>query len=89
MRGQNPLIGLGGEPQPLRGVIVEVLRAGSYRYIRLRDSAGNEEWVVTLGDSPPVGAVIEGRSYGQRLNFHSPRLGRRFARLHFGLVHPL
>jgi hypothetical protein len=88
-RGQNPLGQLQAESRSFRGVIVEALPAGSYRYLRLRSEDGQLTWVVTLGQSAALGATVEARSYGVRQDFASKRLHRRFAQLHFCLLRAL
>jgi hypothetical protein len=40
-------------------------------------------WAVVMGAAPPVGAAISARSMGKRADFHSARLQRTFAELHF------
>ncbi len=74
-----------GEEQ-LAGVVRERLRTGSYTYLRLSPDHGADRWVVTLGNTVPVGAQIEVENLGSRHDFHSRRLGRNFADLVFGVV---
>lgn len=85
-QSQNPLLGIFGARLELRGVVAQILPAGSYRYARLRLPDGGEAWLVTLGECPPVGSAVVARSLGQRRDFQSARLGRRFPLLHFGVL---
>jgi hypothetical protein len=64
------------------GVVTERLDAGRYSYLRLDGG----DWVATTGDPAQVGQHVQVESFGARENFDSPRLGRRFDRVVFGIV---
>ncbi|MFY0534209.1 hypothetical protein [Nannocystis pusilla] len=83
-----PFVGPGapGEPLPLAGRVEERLVAGSYVYLAVRGSDDALRWAVVLGDAPPVGADVALTSTSRRTDFHSPRLGRDFAELHFAIL---
>ena len=62
------------------------LVAGPYTYVELRGDDASLYWAVTLGRAPPPGTRVRVRSFGQRRDFYSPRLQRRFPELVFGIV---
>ena len=62
-----------------------MLDAGSYAYLRVRSDAG-ERWVATLAATRPEASRVTVRVIGEADHFHSPRLGRDFTALAFGLV---
>ncbi|PCC68664.1 hypothetical protein SAMN02745121_05340 [Nannocystis exedens] len=84
----NPFIGATAPsaPQQLAGRVEERLVAGSYVYLAVRDRDGALRWAVVLGDAPPLGADVALTSTARRTDFHSPRLGRDFAELHFAVL---
>jgi hypothetical protein len=87
---KNPLLSLvrdDSDREALVGRVEERLRAGSYAYHAVRlERDGNQQWAVTLGPGLPVGTRVRVRSFGHRDAFHSPRLGRTFSNLMFGIV---
>jgi hypothetical protein len=64
------------------GVVTERLDAGRYSYLHL----DRGDWIATTGDPAQVGERVQVQSFGSRENFESPRLGRRFDRVVFGIV---
>jgi len=66
----------------LEGTVTERLAAGRYSYLRLDGDA----WIATSGDPAQVGQRVHVQSFGTREDFESPRLGRRFDRVVFGIV---
>ncbi|WAS91273.1 hypothetical protein [Nannocystis punicea] len=84
----NPFLapGTASAPQALAGHIEERLVAGSYVYLAVRGGDGELRWAVVLGDAPPVGADVALTSTARRTDFHSPRLRRDFAELHFAVL---
>ncbi|WP_434425067.1 hypothetical protein [Nannocystis pusilla] len=84
----NPFVGASepSAPLPLAGRVEERLVAGSYVYLAVRGSDDALRWAVVLGDAPPVGADVALTSTARRTDFHSPRLGRDFAELHFAIL---
>jgi len=88
-RDANPFAGLSPTPsgqEQLAGRIEERLVAGSYVYLAIRGRDGELRWAVVLGAAPPVDADVALVSTGRRTDFHSPRLGRDFAVLHFAVM---
>ena len=88
-RGENPLTALirDGSGAPLRGTVIERIKAGGYTYLALSTPQQRErQWVVTLGRGEPLGAEVKVRSFGRRLQFYSRRLDRTFPELTFGIV---
>lgn len=80
----NPLATATHETVSRQGVIAERLPAGRYTYLRLE---GPEPfWIATMGDGPAPGRAVTIRSFACSTDFHSRRLDRRFATLHFGVV---
>lgn len=67
------------------GEIVETLEAGSYLYLRVATERG-DRWVATLRATRPARADVTVRVLGEATDFRSPRLGRDFERLAFGVV---
>lgn len=65
----------------IEGIVAERLAAGRYSYLRVDDV-----WIATTGDEARVGDHVRVQGFGARTDFESPRLGRRFDRLVFGLV---
>jgi hypothetical protein len=74
-------------PEQLTGEVVELLPAGSYLYVRLREPGGGTIWVATLREALALGPA-EVTVFGWREAFVSRRLDRTFERLAFGVVHP-
>lgn len=70
------------DEKSLAGVVTERLAAGSYSYLRLDGG----DWIATTGDPAQVGQRVQVQSFGTREDFESPRLGRRFDRVVFGIV---
>jgi hypothetical protein len=68
------------------GVVVERVPAGGYLYLRLRDAAGAESWVVTLTRTAPADASVRVTVFAKADSFSSKRLGRTFEPLLFGAV---
>lgn len=87
-RPQNPLVGATATPDGpvIAGHVEERLVAASYVYLAIRDGDGAARWAVVMGDAPPVGAAITVHSMGRRAQFHSSRLQRTFAELHFATL---
>jgi hypothetical protein len=86
---RSPLVGLSrpAADAPSEGVVLEVLPAGPYTYLRVaRPSGGPDAWLATLGGGAPLGARVGIRSFGARADFPSKRLGRVFDRVDFALV---
>lgn len=75
-------------PSPFEtsGVVVERVPAGGYLYLRLRDVAGAESWVVTLSRTAPADADVRVTVFARADTFSSKRLGRTFEPLLFGAV---
>lgn len=65
----------------IEGVVAERLAAGRYSYLRVDDV-----WIATTDDLARVGDRVRVQGFGARTDFESPRLGRRFDRVVFGLV---
>ena len=69
------------------GVVREVRPAGSYVYLAVENASGASRWVATHARAAvPAGAEVDVRSFAARTDFESPRLGRTFDRLLFGIV---
>ncbi|MDP3500378.1 MAG: hypothetical protein Q8S33_08600 [Myxococcales bacterium] len=75
-------------PFETSGVVVERVPAGGYLYLKLRDVAGAESWVVTLARTAPAPASADVRVtvFARADTFSSKRLGRTFEPLLFGAV---
>lgn len=69
-------------PLPHHGKIVEVLDAGSYRYIRAQSEHG-EEWLAAGRDHYQVGMQIRYSDGVLMPNFQSKTLNRHFKRIRF------
>ena len=85
----NPLATLVPEApsaRPIAGRVVQRLTASSYTYLEIEAADGARVWVVMLGAGPEEGARVRVRSMGRRKRFDSPRLGRTFPELVFGIV---
>ncbi|MBK6918769.1 MAG: hypothetical protein IPH07_15355 [Deltaproteobacteria bacterium] len=85
----NPLVDLGvGESTEYDATVVASLAAGEYSYVELEPAAsqGERRWAVTLGEQPPVGALVHARVAGTKHDFESRRLQRRFERLDFAAL---
>jgi hypothetical protein len=74
------------DSRAIAGRIEERLVAGSYVYLAVRDRDGELRWAVVMGAAPPLGADVALISTVRRTDFHSPRLRRDFAELHFATV---
>ena len=83
----NPLSLAKPVDEQFAGVIIERVEAGSYRYLRVRDDAGLERWVATLGSSATSGRVSV-HAWARAEGFESKRTGRTFSSLSFGSVTP-
>ncbi len=69
------------------GIVREVKPAGSYVYLAVETAAGASRWVATHAKAAsPIGSEVDVRSFAARSDFASPRLGRTFDRLLFGIV---
>ncbi len=69
------------------GIVQEVRPAGSYVYLAVESAPGRSHWVATHAkSSAPTGSHVDVRSFAARNDFESPRLGRTFDRLLFGIV---
>ena len=68
-----------------RGVVREVVRAGSYAYMRVEDGA-QARWVVVMGRGAAVGAQITLTLWASYPTFRSPRLGRSFTPLYLATM---
>lgn len=73
-------------PFETAGVVVERVPAGGYLYLKLRDVAGAESWVVTLARTAPASADVRVTVFARAGTFSSKRLGRTFEPLLFGAV---
>ena len=73
-------------PFETSGVVVERVPAGGYLYLKLRDVAGAESWVVTLSRTAPADADVRVTVFARADTFSSKRLGRTFEPLLFGAV---
>jgi hypothetical protein len=73
-------------PFETSGVVVERVPAGAYLYLRLRDVAGTESWVVTLARAAPAVADVRVTVFARADTFSSKRLGRTFEPGWFGAV---
>lgn len=85
----NPLVDLGvGESTEYDATVIASLAAGEYSYVELEPAAsqGERRWAVTLGEQPPVGALVHARVAGTKHDFASRRLQRRFERLDFAAL---
>lgn len=82
----NPLATATHETLEKAGVVAERLPAGKYTYLRIE---GPEQfWIATIGAGVAPGRAVTVRSFACTDDFHSRRLDRRFATLHFGTVAP-
>jgi hypothetical protein len=70
----------------LSGAVLERLDASRYVYLRVRDNAGREAWVVTLRRGGPTPTRVDAWVVARAASFDSPRLHRRFSPLFFGIV---
>lgn len=70
----------------LEGEVEQVLRAGTYTYLEVREASGRSRWVVTMKRGFRVGSRVEVKNMGTRSDFYSRRLGRTFDELVFGVV---
>lgn len=73
-------------PFETAGVVVERVPAGGYLYLKLRDVAGAESWVVTLSRTAPADGDVRVTVFARADTFSSKRLGRTFEPLLFGAV---
>jgi hypothetical protein len=72
----------------LAGPVMEALPSGPYTYLRVADRDG-EHWAVVMGAHAfAVGDPVDLRVMGERRDFESARLQRRFARLFFAAPAP-
>ena len=75
------------DEQAFSGVVREVRPAGSYVYLAVETASGASRWVATHAKATvPEGSEVDVRSFAARTDFESPRLGRTFDRLLFGIV---
>lgn len=84
----NPLVDLTADPSEYDATVVASLAAGEYAYVELEPAPANGErrWAVTLGELPPVGAVVHAKVAGTKHDFESRRLQRTFERLDFATL---
>lgn len=80
----NPLAKAAKESLTRDGVVAERVPAGSYTYLRIADA--EPFWIATMGTGPAPGTPVTVNSFARTSDFHSKRLDRRFATLHFGVV---
>ncbi|MDI1434600.1 hypothetical protein [Polyangium sorediatum] len=88
-RVENPLVHYTLGPSArfgFTGHVEERLSAGSYLYLRVRDSAGARHWIATLTSTASAAEDVEVRIFARAEDFHSKRLGREFSPLLFGTV---
>lgn len=81
-----PLADLTPSTEVIVGRVEERLPAGGYVYLAIRGDDGVQRWAVVMGAAPLVGAAVRARSMGKRADFHSARLQRTFAELHFATL---
>jgi len=74
------------KPFETGGVVSERVPAGGSLYLRLRDDAGVESWVVTLSRTAPSDVQVRVTVFAKANSFTSKRLGRTFEPLLFGAV---
>ncbi len=71
------------EALPNQGRVLEVVEAAAYRYLRVVDDAGHEQWLAAPAMSIRVGQRIAYSRGVFMSNFYSKSLGRRFASILF------
>ncbi len=83
--GGNPLLDPTVTPEhgQLNGVVLERLPAGGYVYLRVRGEHGLPVWLVTLEGAATRAPTVSATLLARASQFHSARLGRDFAPLHF------
>ena len=77
---------LPADERRLVGVVEQVLVAGSYRYLAVREDDQRLRWAVLATGEPQVGARVELDVFGRKQDFRSHRLDRSFARLDFAAL---
>jgi hypothetical protein len=85
----NPLLGTRAPTPSERefgGVVTDRLAAGGYTYVAIARDDGGPSWVATMGRGADVGRRVRVEAFAAADDFHSRRLGRRFARVLFGVV---
>lgn len=70
----------------IEGHVEERVLAGSYVYLRLRETSGSDSWLVTLRATAPSASDVRALVVGRAESFHSQRLGRDFNPLLFAAV---
>ena len=78
----SPLIGAKRIEQRGSAEVAEVIKAGSYTYLRLSTAAPGE-WHVVMGEAPALGKKVQYRGYAEIHQFHSKALNRVFEHLIF------
>lgn len=70
------------------GRVAQRFSAGSYVYLQIISTAGEARWVVTLAGAGARATDVTATLFAEAEHFHSARLGRDFAPLHFAAVSP-
>jgi hypothetical protein len=87
--GANPLEGVelsARSDTAFEGHVAEVIVAGPYRYVLVDVDGGGRQWVATLALREAPEGLVRVRPIASRDQFRSPRLGRTFDHLVFGIV---
>jgi len=70
------------------GVAQQVLQVPSYTYVAVKTDGGDVRWAVSLKKRElHEGARVHVRSFGEKEQFESKKLGRTFDRLSFAVIH--
>ena len=70
------------------GVAEQVLQVPSYTYVAVKTDGGDVRWAVSLKQRGiHEGARVHVRSFGEKEQFESKKLGRTFDRLSFAVIH--
>jgi len=70
----------------IAGHVEERVLAGNYVYLRLRESSGNDSWLVSLKATTPTAPDVRALVVGRAAHFHSRQLERDFDPLLFAAV---
>ena len=89
-RAGNPLAdpSVQSEHGTLEGHVRQRLDAGGYVYLELERTGGERAWLVTLAGPATREPDLTATLFARAERFHSARLSRDFAPLHFAAVSP-
>ncbi len=67
----------------IAGAVQEVIPAGSYTYVRVKPTTGDEVWAAVTGTGPAIGATVTVSTSLPMRDFHSDTLDRTFPLVYF------